>query len=299
MARVAGVPDWSPEIVVDEALARQLLAAQFPEVDAAELRLVGEGWDNTAWLVDRRWLFRFPRREQALDGVRRELAVLPRLAPLLPLAVPQPRFVGEPGPDFPWPFFGGPVVRGRELADAGLDEDGRSALARPLGRFLRALHSARIDVELPVDPMKRADMGFRVGLARQRLAELGAAPAGAEEVLEASLALPPPERVALVHGDLHLRHVLVDDGGLSGVIDWGDVCRADPAIDFTLVWSTLPAAARPQFFAEYGAVPEDGLLRARVLSIFLCAVLAVHARHEGLEQLERESVASLERTLTD
>ena len=293
------MPEWSPELVVDEALARRLLAEQFPDLEADELRLAGEGWDNTAWLVDDRWLFRFPRREVALDGVRRELAVLPRLAPLLPLPVPQPVFVGEPSDGFPWLFFGGPVVPGRELAEADLDDEARAALARPLGRFLRALHSAELDVELPVDPLGRAEMGFRVRRARERLDELGSAPPGADNVLEAALVLPPPERLAIAHGDLHLRHAFVADGRLSGVIDWGDVCRADPAIDLVLVWAALPSAARPPFFAEYGEVPEDALLRARVLSIFLCAVLAIHARHEGLEQVERESLAGLERTLAE
>jgi aminoglycoside phosphotransferase (APT) family kinase protein len=297
MVRVARVPEWSPEIVVDEALARRLLAAQFPELEPQELHLAGEGWDNTAWLVDRALLFRFPRRQIALDGIGRELAVLPRLAPFLPLPVPQPLFVGEPSVDFPWPFFGGPVVPGQELADADLDDSARAALARPLGRFLRALHSAELDVELPFDPLRRADMVFRVGLARDRLADLGGAPAGAEDVLESARALPPPERLAIVHGDLHLRHALVENGRLSGVIDWGDVCRADPAIDLVLVWSALPPNARLSFFAEYGPVSEDGLLRARVLSIFLCAVLALHARQEGLERVERESLAGLERTL--
>ena len=47
--------EWSPEIVVDEALARRLLGEQFPELELRELRLLGEGWDNTAWLVDERW----------------------------------------------------------------------------------------------------------------------------------------------------------------------------------------------------------------------------------------------------
>ena len=293
------MPEWSPEIVVDEALARRLLAAQFAELDPRELHLAGEGWDNTAWVVDGAWLFRFPRREIALDGFTRELAMLPRLAPLLPLPIPQPLFVGEPSAEFPWHFFGGPVVPGQELAEADLDDEARLALAGPLGRFLGALHAAELDVELPVDPIGRADMGFRVGRARERLADLGGGPAGTEDVLERALALPPPERLAIVHGDLHLRHALVEDGRLSGVIDWGDVCRADPAIDLVLVWSALPPAARADFFAAYGAVPEDGLLRARVLSIFLCAVLALHARHEGLEHLERESLAGLERTLAE
>ena len=154
------MPEWSPEIVVDEALARLLLRTQFPELEPVSLRLAGEGWDNTAWLVNERWAFRFPRREIALDGVGRELRVLPALAPLLPLPIPQPVFVGRPTSAFPWPFFGGPVVPGRELAEARLSDDGRSALARPLGRFLRALHAAEIPVELPVDPISAPTWDF-------------------------------------------------------------------------------------------------------------------------------------------
>lgn len=292
------MPEWSPEIVVGEALARRLLAEQFPELDAGSLRLAGEGWDNTAWLVDERWLFRFPRRAIALDGVGRELRVLPVLAPLLPLPIPQPVFVGRPGAGFPWPFFGGPLVPGRELAEVALDDAERAVLARPLGRFLRDLHSAEIDVELPRDPLGRADMGVRAPWARERLNELGGVPPGADEILTAALELPPPEQVTLVHGDLHLRHALVQDGRLSGVIDWGDVCRADPAVDLVLVWCALPPDARRDFLAEYGDVSDAALLRARVLSLFLCAVLALHARHERLAAIERESLAGLERTLS-
>ncbi len=291
------MPEWSPEIVVDETLARLLLGTQFPELELASLRLAGEGWDNTAWLVDERWLFRFPRREIALDGVRRELRMLPALAPLLPLPIPLPVFVGCASAEFPWPFFGGPLVPGRELAEAELDDGARAALARSLGQFLRVLHDVRIPVELPVDPISRADMQVRAPRARERLIELGHLDPCAEAILTAGLELPPPERLALVHGDLHVRHVFVDDGRLSGVIDWGDICWSDPAVDLVLVWCALPPAARPAFFAEYGQVSEEGLLRARVLSLFLCAVLALHARAEGLEHVERESLAGLERTL--
>ena len=77
----------------------------------------------------------------------------------------------------------------------------------------------------------------------------------------------------------------------------GDICWSDPAVDLVLVWCALPPAARPALFADYGQVSEEGLLRARVLSLFLCAVLALHARAEGLEHVERESLAGLERTL--
>jgi aminoglycoside phosphotransferase (APT) family kinase protein len=89
------VPVWSAEVAVDDELARAILA-QFPELEVGSLRRLAEGWDNTVWVVNERYAFRFPRRQIAIPGVERELAVLPRLAPLLPLPVPEPIFVGRP-----------------------------------------------------------------------------------------------------------------------------------------------------------------------------------------------------------
>ena len=104
------MPAWDAEVAIDEALVRALLAEQFPELDAGSARLLAEGWDYSVWVVEEQWAFRFPRREVAIPGVGRELEVLPRLAPLLPVPIPEPRFVGAPSERFPWPFFGAPLV---------------------------------------------------------------------------------------------------------------------------------------------------------------------------------------------
>ena len=145
------MPEWSPEHLVDAGLARRLIASQCFE--PGTLRPLGEGWDNTVWLVDERWAFRFPRREIAIPGVRREIAVLGELAPQLPLRVPDPIFVGEPADGYPWPFFGAEAIHGREVPAVDLTHDARCALGRPLGEFLRRLHSAHVAAELPNDPM--------------------------------------------------------------------------------------------------------------------------------------------------
>ncbi len=134
------------------------------------------------------------------------------------------------------------------------------------------------------------------------LARLGLwrAPPGLAQALERARGLAPPTALAIVHGDLHLRHVLVgDDGELSGVIDWIDVCRADPAIDLPLYWGYLTPAAREAFCDEYGAIDTDGLLRARVLAVFLWGVLAEYAHDVGMEALGREAVAGLDRATAD
>lgn len=300
---------WDAEVEIDEMLVRALLSDQFPDLDASSARVLGEGWDNAVWVVEERWAFRFPRREIAIPGVQRELWASPRLAALLPLPIPVPTFVGEPSDRFRWPFFGAPLLRGCESADADLPDAERVELGRALGRFLGVLHTqatlSQVDPErvLPLDPNRRSDMRARVDVAVTWLAELeslGWRRSGDIDALFGSaLELGPTAAEVVVHGDLHMRHVLVQDGALSGVIDWGDVCRADPAVDLMLVWSFLPTAGREAFTREYGPVSEEQTVRARVLAISLCAALAVFARDKGLAPLERETIAGLERTLVD
>jgi aminoglycoside phosphotransferase (APT) family kinase protein len=298
------VAEWDAEIVVDAALVRALLAEQFPDLDAGSARPLGLGWDNSVWAVEERWAFRFPHRAIAIPGVRRELDVLPRLAPLLPVRVPAPAFVGESSDRFPWPFFGAPLLAGEEAAEAELGDEARARVGAELGSFLRVLHGAELDVDLPADPLGRADMSVRVPRTRARLEEveelgLWTLPATADVLLAEASALSPAEPTALVHGDLHFRHVLVDGGRLAGVIDWGDMCRADSSIDLLLYWCFLPPAARPAFLAAYGPATDEQLLRARVLALFMCGALLLYARQEGFAPIEAEARAGLERTLTE
>ena len=157
------------------------------------------------------------------------------------------------------------------------------------------------DGRLPVDFNRRADMSARVPRAREQLAVLERlglwqAPRLVERLLAEAERLPPPAAEAVVHGDLHFRHVLVEDGAVTGVIDWGDVCRADPAVDLQLVWSFLPPGAREPFLRAYGAASDEQLLRARVLALSLCAALAAYGHHESLPQVEHEALAGLRRT---
>ena len=148
-------------------------------------------------------------------------------------------------------------------------------------------------------------MELRVPRAVERLAEverlgLWRAPATVRDVLDAAHGLAAPQPSALVHGDLHIRHLLVDENcGPAGVIDWVDICRGDSAIDLPLFWTLLPPHARAEFLDAYGTVTDAQLLRARVLALFLSGTLAVYAHHEGMPALEREAVAALARAATD
>jgi aminoglycoside phosphotransferase (APT) family kinase protein len=294
------MPVWAAEVDVDEQVVR-LLLEQFGLADAG-LRKLAEGWDNSVWVVDERYAFRFPRRAVAIPGLEREIAVLPKLAPLLPLPVPGPAFIGKPSDSYPWPFFGAELIPGVEAGVAELCDEERLEPALQLASFLRTLHAVELDEPLPLDPNGRADMPKRAGMAREQLGELERlglwrAPPELAGFLAETERLPPPETQAVVHGDLHFRHLLVEGGAASGVIDWGDVCLADPAIDLPLFWSFVPPESREAFLDAYGPLSEHQLLRARVLSIQLCAVLAYYGHSESQPELLHAGLDGLERTL--
>jgi aminoglycoside phosphotransferase (APT) family kinase protein len=189
------------------------------------------------------------------------------------------------------------------VASAAHDATGRE-LAVSFGVAERNAPSA--GAAPPVESRERgagADMPYRVSRVRDRLLDLPLdlwrPPAHVEDTLRAAEGLKPTSAAALVHGDLHIRHLLVDGGSVSGVIDWGDLCFADPAVDLMLLWLLLSPEGRRRFIAVYGPIDEERLLRARVIALFLGLALALYARDVGNARLERESVAALERTLID
>lgn len=288
---------WHPEEAVGEELARTLVREQFPGIAAATVELVSSGWDYTVHRVDGEWAFRFPRREIVVEPMRLEVAVLPALAPSLPVPVPAAVHVGAPTSAFPWPFYGARWLPGREASLA----PERHGLAAQLGRFLRRLHAAPVP-GLPVDVNGRADMTKRVPVTREALGEieeLWSAPPAVEGLFARALELPPPAALVTCHGDLHFRQLLVDGPRLTGVVDWVDVCLSDPGIDLMVAFAFLPPEARPAFFDEYGEVADDSLVRARVLALNLSAILARYGHAEGNGPVEQEALASLDRAVAD
>jgi len=90
------LPIWRAEIAVDPTLAKILIEAQFPVLRPVFARLLGAGWDNTAYLVNEAFIFRFPRRQVAVPLIQTEIDLLPWLSSRVPLRVPVPTYAGQP-----------------------------------------------------------------------------------------------------------------------------------------------------------------------------------------------------------
>ncbi|MCC5480780.1 aminoglycoside phosphotransferase family protein [Streptomyces barringtoniae] len=241
------------EVDLDAPLVQRLVARRFPQWAALPVRrLPSSGTENAMFRLGADLLVRLPRRPGAVADVGLEQRWLPRLGPQLPVAVPEPVGIGEPDEGYPWPWSVFRWIQGRNPVAGAVREPER--LAEDLAVFVRALR--RID---PQD----APTGYRGGPLRDRdeptraaVAELGArVDAGAVTALwEESLRAPghagPP---VWAHGDLSPGNVLVDDGPLSAVIDFGCAGVGDPAVDLIVAWNLLPASVRDTFRKAVGA----------------------------------------------
>ncbi|MHC4947835.1 MAG: phosphotransferase [Planctomycetota bacterium] len=298
---------WDAEVAVTADDARILVERQFPGLAPARVEPLAEGWDNTAVLVNGRYVFRFPRRALGAACLEAEIRVMPPIAARLPLPVTAPAFLGRPHGGFPWAFAGYPYLPGRPVPAADLDDERRAAAAAPLGRFLAALHAIGADEATALgadrDAVRKLDPARRIPrthehLGRMRRLGLVDDTAPWEPIVEAAAALRPPRDAALCHGDLDARHVLVDDDGVpTGIIDWGDVHLGDPATDLALGWGMLPPAARAAFRAAYGPIDDDTWRLARFRALNVATVTAVHGRETGDDALVRESLVTLRHVL--
>ncbi len=287
---------WDAECIVSPELAASLVAEQCPTLAGAPLRLLGAGFDNTAFLVDDTWVFRFPRRQVAVALLEAETRLLPTIAPLVPLAVPVPVHRGHPTERYPWPFAGYRHLSGHTACALDLDDHDRARAAPVIARFLRALHDLR-DVALEGDTIGRMEVDRRAPRARDQLHQLAALGLIANPDRWLPIQNGPhraPRTDTLVHGDLYARHLVLDHHRVvSGVIDWGDAHRGDPACDLAVAHAFLPPRAHDAFRHPYGPIDDDtwALARCRALQHQLTVVLYAHDARD--RDLLREGLRAL------
>ena len=217
---------------------------------------IEEGWDFQVAIIDDEWVFRFPRRSGVEEALELEIAVLPTLAQALPVRVPSFEFVSRD------PLFVGyRLIRGDPL----VDEDGEGVRS-----FLEALH-ALDPSELPI---ARRDWVEAYTEQCAEFERLVFPVLDSDQRTKAKRLFDEVEtlvdfRPSLVHADLTPPHLLVHDGRLAGVIDWGDMRVGDPALDYSYLL--------PRSFADWDV---DADLRRR--ACFYDRLAPWYTAHYGL-----------------
>jgi len=241
----------SRPVDIDERVVAELVEEQFPRWANMPVRAVArQGWDNRTFRLGDDLSVRLPRAESYAAGVQKESRALGFLDGRLPVSVPSVVALGEPGRGYPFPWSIRRWLAGETVDEAaGLD---RVRLAIDLGTLLRALMS------LPVDAGTAAG---RHSFYR------GSHPSAYSDEVQAALAQlhgkvdtdrcrsvwltattsawgSPP---VWFHGDVAVGNLLVSDGRLSAMIDFGTCGVGDPACDLVMAWTYFEGEAREAF----------------------------------------------------
>ncbi len=257
---------------INRELVRSLLEDQHPDLAGLEIREVDGGWGNMMWRLGDELAVRLPRLARARALLRSEQRWLPALASRLPLPVPVPVRVGEPSALFPETWT---VTRWVAGVPADHEPISRPDAADSLAEFLRALHHPAPD-EAPTNPTHGGDLDTHANGIEGWLAVLpaGERAAAARRIWEDAVAAPEwDDAPSWIHGDLHPANVVVVDGMLSGVIDFGELCAGDPAADLAAAWVLLPAGTASRFLDAYGSADDAMIRRARGWAVLRALVL--------------------------
>lgn len=243
---------------------------QHPDLADRPLTLVATGWDNATYRLGDDLAVRLPRIEAAAALLRKEQEWLPRLAARLPVPVPEPVRVGEPTAGYPWPWSVVRWIPGRSAEREELSPSQASQFAR----FLAALHEPVPD-SFPRNEYRGVTLaGAAIGL-EERLHRLSTMNTGlavplltVRERWQRALAAPADNLHTCVHGDLHPKNLVVDEGRLAGVLDWGDLTAGDPAIDLGAAWMLFPVDAHQQIWHAYRPTQPDTMVRAAGWAVY-------------------------------
>ena len=251
---------------IDAALVRRLIAQQFPQwADLPVTPVKIDGWDNRTYRLGTELTARLPTHESYTAAIDKEHEWLPVLAPYLPVAIPEAVAKGSPGEGYPYHWairrwIDGETATVENIAD--LDE-----FARSIAEFILALQS----VDATGGPVAGAHSFYRgappeyyhdetveaLAVLKGRIdADL------AREVWDAAVATSWDRPPVWFHGDIASGNLLVRDGRLSAVIDFGTSGVGDPACDLVIAYTFFAGDSRETFRAAVGQ-DRDTWARAR------------------------------------
>ena len=275
------------EIDVNVELVRSLLTSQMPSF--AHLPLVKvEPWgiDNAIWRLGSDYVVRLPRIHWAAGQVELEGHWLPRLAPHLPIAIPEPVAMGKANGEYPFPWALHRWIPGVGAALNRINDPVTFALE--LAHVVQMLQTVSTKDAPPATnrarPLAEYDQAAREMI--DRASNLIDAPA-ALRVWEEALAAAPHEGPPVwVQGDLE-GNCLVRDGRLCGIVDWGSTCAGDPAVDVQVVWSPLFTNDSRRAFLDALRVDSATLARSRGAAIQQACAALPYYLHSYPQIVER------------
>lgn len=251
------------------SLVKMLILEQFPKWSGLSIKPVESGGhDNRTFCLGNDMLIRLPSAEAYAGKVLEEQYWLPKIASGISLPIPTPIVMGTPSKDYPWNWSIYQWIEGESANNISIDEKNLPPIALQLAQFLNELQK----IDISNNPLMAGAHNFWRGAhpsiydfdTRSYIAEL-------KKIIDADSAMKVWDRAigskwggnpVWVHGDLASGNILIKDGHISGIIDFGCMGVGDPACDLVIAWTLLKNESRV-LFKRHIALDSDVWARAR------------------------------------
>lgn len=276
MTEAAGIP-------LDPHTAAQLIIRQFPELAGRDIcHEASRGTDNCIVRIGEDLCARFPNVPWAAGTALREAGALPRFSDA-PIAVPQVYGIGKPDQSYPHTWSVLTWLPGEPLEDSGLSD--AFMAARQVADFFVSLRSVPPDQAFKFGPdnnWRGAPLAARTAPFKTALARLPDIDSGwTSKLWSEALRAGDVSAPVWLHGDVHPGNILVTDGNISGVIDWGLCGVGDGACDLLSAWAMFGGEAREVFRKSLGASDADWL-RGAGWALSMAVIYLPYAYENGL-----------------
>lgn len=281
------------EVKIHKPLVKKLLYQQAPQWSHLPLTYLAEGWDNVNYRLGEELIVRLPRRLVAADLILHEQKWLPQISDRMSLSLPVPIHIGNPAEGYPWHWSIMPWVEGNTAnIDFPIDQEGIS-----MAKYLKELHIPVEDI-LPKNEHRGVPLINSQTVIEERFNRIQERSSIlTQEIFDIwhqALEVPFDKTLYWIHGDLHAKNVIVNNGKITSIIDWGDMTSGDRASDLVSIWSLFPNSSGRRLFVKQYSPSADLLARAKGWAIYFAAVLLdtgfinnkIHA-NMGKQMIER------------
>ncbi|MCX5923914.1 MAG: phosphotransferase [Candidatus Dependentiae bacterium] len=252
---------WKLDKDITVEIASQVLEEQLFTVE--DIKILGQGFDNVALLVNHNLVFRFPRHSNAdIYQLKNENPILQKLQSVISLKIPNPIYIGRPTSYYPYHFQGYEKIEGVAVYQVDLTEQELLSCLKNLALFLKQVHSITAlqaqnwGLERSgydhtcIETMLEALQPRIDSIIAQNIFELDLSFIATEIEIAKTIKIPD-DADCLIHGDLHFKHIIMKDKKLIGIIDWGDVDINHPVVDFAIIHELFPVSMHNVFFELY------------------------------------------------
>lgn len=276
-------------IIIDVPLVQRLIKSQFPRWADLPIKPVEfSGWDNRTFHLGPKMTVRIPSAEFYSQQAEKEQYWLPKLGPHLSFAIPTPLGLGLPSDDYPWHWSVYSWIEGQTVTSERINS--MQDFAKDLAKFLVEFRS----IDSTGGPVAGEHSFYRGGSLNYYDAQTKEAINKLANKLDVSLissmwsealANPWEKPPVWVHGDIAIGNLLVNQGRLSAVIDFGRLAIGDPACDLVITWTFLDYESRNLFRKEVG-LDDATWVRARAWALWKALIVCAQLTGTNPKDIE-------------